>query len=136
MQKALDEIEASAARNEDPARREALYREAVKRYNIFGELIDADAPMKHSSIITTNLLQPYDRALGSPFPPLTRPQCGVDANFFEDFVPCHEDTDIAMESPMAVDTANTEDPYMWDAPPGGIDYGKWWGNSVDETRDG
>jgi len=45
MQKALDEIEASATRNGDPARREALYREAVKRYNIFGELIDTDAPV-------------------------------------------------------------------------------------------
>ncbi|KZT21516.1 hypothetical protein NEOLEDRAFT_1181681 [Neolentinus lepideus HHB14362 ss-1] len=141
MRDALDEIEANVARNEDPERLKALYRKAFQRYNIFGELIDPDAPMEHSRILTTNLLLPYDIAPGSLFPPLTRPQVGVDVNFFGDFVPCHADTDIVLAkaegSCMAVDTASTEDPYMWDAPPpGGMDYGKWWGNSVDETRDG
>ncbi|KZT21531.1 hypothetical protein NEOLEDRAFT_1181690 [Neolentinus lepideus HHB14362 ss-1] len=123
MRDALGEIEASVARNDDLARLKALYREAFKRYNIFGELLDPDAPMENSRILTTNHLQPYDITSGSLFPPLTRPRVGVDVNFFEDFVPCHTDTDVALAeaagSSMAVDTASTEDPYMWDAPPPG-----------------
>ncbi|KZT21522.1 hypothetical protein NEOLEDRAFT_752890 [Neolentinus lepideus HHB14362 ss-1] len=128
-----------------PARREALYREAIKRYNILGEVIEPyERPMEHSSKLTSNLLRLYDivpvPAGCSVFQPPTRPDFGVDANHFEDFAPCHADTDMtpaeAVDSPMEAETTITEDPYLWDAPPSGMNYGTWWSNSVDEAHDG
>jgi len=64
----------------------------------------------------------------------------MDTNYFEDFVPCHTNTNMVpaegSSSVIQADTANSEDPYMSDAPPSGMSYMAWWGNNMDEAEDG
>ncbi|KZT21508.1 hypothetical protein NEOLEDRAFT_1181675 [Neolentinus lepideus HHB14362 ss-1] len=43
----------------------------------------------------------------------------------------------AVDSPMETETATrAEDPYLWDAPPSGMNYETWWNNNMDEAEDG